>query len=149
MRLAYHIREPLLLPAVSGETRTIIVNPFSGQHLVPAFTVQAMDIKEAYAEKVRAALTRTEPSIRDLFDLFYAVRKMKLDLATPDFLTLLKKKLDVPGNTPVRISSEYKRDLNRQLEGQLRPVLRPTDYDGFNMNEAFELIVPIAEAVSE
>jgi predicted nucleotidyltransferase component of viral defense system len=147
VKIEIGIREPLLLPPAAGETRTIAVNPFSGRPLVPVFTVHAMDIKEAYAEKVRAALTRSEPSIRDLFDLFYAVRKMKLDLATPDFLTLLKKKLDVSGNTPVNISSEYKRELNRQLEGQLRPVLRPLDYDDFNINEAFELIVPIAEAV--
>ncbi len=66
---------------------------------------------------------------------------MKLDLDAPDFLIIVKKKLDVPGNTPVHISSEYKQELNRQLEGQLRPVLRPADFDSFNMDEAFELIV--------
>ena len=125
------------------------MNPFSGRSLLPVFTVQAMDMKEAYAEKIRAALTRKEPAIRDLFDLFYAVHKMKLDLNTPDFLIMIKKKLDVPGNTPVHLSSEYKRELNRQLEGQLRPVLRLADFDSFNINEAFELIVPIAEAVLE
>ena len=149
IKIEIGIREPLLLPSVPGETRTIVVNPFSGRSIVPIFTVHAMDMKEAYAEKVRAALTRAEPSIRDLFDLFYAVRKMKLDLTTHDFLTLLKKKLDVPGNMPIHISSEYKRELNRQLEGQLRPVLRPSDYNDFNINEAFELIVPIAKTVLE
>ena len=49
----------------------------------------------------------------------------------------------------MHISSEYKRKLSRQLESQLRPVLRSSDYDYFNINEAFELIVPIAEAVLE
>jgi predicted nucleotidyltransferase component of viral defense system len=141
------IREPLLLHSVAGETRTIVVNPFSGGPLLPVFTVHAMDMKEAYAEKVRAALTRTEPAIRDLFDLFYAVHKMELDLDAPDFLVMVKKKLDVPGNTPVDISLEYKRELARQLEGQLRPVLRPADFDGFNMDEAFELIGRVAKAV--
>jgi predicted nucleotidyltransferase component of viral defense system len=131
----------------TGETRTIVVNPFSGRPLLPVFTVHAMDMKEAYAEKVRAALTRTEPAIRDLFDLFYAVHKMKLDLDAPDFLIMVKKKLDVPGNTPVDISLEYKWELDRQLEGQLRPVLRPADFDSFNMDEAFELIGGIAKAV--
>jgi len=65
-----------------------------------------------------------------------------------DFLVMVEQKLDVPGNTPVDISLEYKRELDRQLEGQLRPVLRPADFDSFNMEEAFELIVPIAKAVS-
>jgi predicted nucleotidyltransferase component of viral defense system len=147
IKIEIGIREPLLLPSVMGETRTIVVNPFSGRPLLPVFTVQAMDMREAYAEKVRAALTRKEPAIRDLFDLFYAVRKMKLDLDTTDFLIMVKKKLDVPGNTPVDISLEYKRELDRQLEGQLRPVLRPVDFDSFNMDEAFELIVRIAEDV--
>ena len=149
IKIEIGIREPLLLPSVTGETRTIAVNPFSGRPLLPVFNVQALDLKEAYSEKVRAALTRTEPAIRDLFDLFYAVRKIKLDLDAPDFLTLVKKKLDVPGNTPVHISSEYKRELNRQLEGQLRPVLRPADFDSFNMDEAFGLIAPIAGDVSD
>ena len=148
IKIEIGIREPLLLFSVNGEARTIIVNPFSGRPLLPVFTVHAMDMKEAYAEKVRAALTRTEPAIRDLFDLFYAVHKMKLDLDAPDFIIMVKKKLDVPGNTPVDISLEYKRELGRQLEGQLRPVLRPADFDSFNMDEAFELIVRIAEAVS-
>ena len=148
IKIEIGIREPLLLFSVNGEARTIIVNPFSGRPLLPVFTVHAIDMKEAYAEKVRAALTRTEPAIRDLFDLFYAVHKMKLDLDAPDFIIMVKKKLDVPGNTPVDIYLEYKRELGRQLEGQLRPVLRPADFDSFNMDEAFELIVRIAEAVS-
>ena len=108
-----------------------------------------MDMKEAYAEKVRAALTRRQPTIRDLFDLFYAGRKMELDLDAPDFLTIVKKKLSVPANTPVHISSEYKLEIKRQLEGQLRPVLRPADFDSFIIDEAIELIVLIAETVSE
>ena len=147
IKIEIGIREPLLLHSVTGETRTIIVNPFSGRPLLPVFTVHAMDMKEAYAEKVRAALTRTEPAIRDLFDIFYAVHKMKLDLDAPDFLIMVKKKLDVPGNTPVDISLEYKWELARQLEGQLRPVLRPADFDGFDMDEAFELIGRVAKAV--
>ncbi|MBW1805939.1 MAG: nucleotidyl transferase AbiEii/AbiGii toxin family protein [Deltaproteobacteria bacterium] len=148
IKIEIGIREPILRPSVTGEMHTIAVNPFSGQPLLPAFTVQAMDMKEAYSEKVRAALTRKEPAIRDLFDLFHAVRKIKLDLDDHDFLIMVKQKLDVPGNTPVDISLEYKRELDRQLEGQLRPVLRPADFDSFNMDEAFELIGRIAEAVS-
>ena len=148
IKIEIGIREPLLLPSVIGETHTIVVNPFSGQLLLPVFTVQAMDMKEAYAEKARAALTRKEPAIRDLFDLFHAVRKMKLDLDDHDFLIMVKQKLNVPGNTPVDISLEYRQQLTRQLEGQLRPVLRPADFDSFYMDEAFELIGKIAKSVS-
>ncbi len=107
-----------------------------------------MEMREAYAEKVRAALTRKEPAIRDLFDLFHAARKMRLHLDDHDFLNMVKEKLNVPGNAPVDISLKYKRELDRQLEGQLRPVLRPADFDSFNMDEAFELISRVYEVVS-
>lgn len=148
IKIEIGIREPIIRPSVAGETRTLVVNPFSGQPLLPIFAVHAMGMREAYSEKVRASLTRKEPAIRDLFDLFHAVRKMNLDLDDHDFLIMVKKKLDVPGNTPVDISLAYKRELDRQLEGQLRPVLRPSDFDSFNLDEAFDLIGRVSEAVS-
>jgi len=88
-------------------------------------------------------------AIRDLFDLFHAVRKMKRDLDTPDFLIMVKKKLHVPGNSPVDNSLEYKGGFDRQLEGQLRPVLLPGDFNSFNMDEAFDLIERIARSLSD
>jgi predicted nucleotidyltransferase component of viral defense system len=147
IKIEIGIREPLLLPSVTGETRTIVANPFSGGPLLPIFTVQVMDMKEAYAEKIRAALTRREPAIRDLFDLFYAARKLELGPDEHDFIVLVKQKLDVPGNIPVDISVEYKQELVRQLEGQLRPVLRPADFESFDMDKAFEMISRIAKTV--
>jgi len=116
---------------------------------MPTFTVHAMEMMEAYAEKVRAALTRKEPAIRDLFDLFHAVSKMKLDLDDHDFLIMVKKKLDVPGNIPIDISLKHKQELGLQLEGQLRPVLRTADFDRFNMDGAFELIDRVAEKLAD
>lgn len=148
IKIEIGIREPLLSPPLKVETHTIVVNPFSRRSLFPVFYVQAMDMMEAYAEKVRAALTRKEPAIRDLFDLFHAVLKMKLDLFNPDFLIMVKQKLEVPGNAPVDVSSEYKQEIDRQLESQLRPVLRPADFDKFNLDQTFEMISRVAEAIS-
>lgn len=142
------LREPLLSPSVSNAARTIVVNPFSGQSLFPVFTVRAIAIREAYAEKVRAALTRKEPAIRDFFDLFYAVHKMGMDFHDLDFLSMVRAKLAVPGNAPVDISTERKRNLDRQLDGQLKPVLRPADFVWFRLDEAFELVCSIAKAIS-
>jgi len=142
------LREPLLSPSEPKKASTIAVNPFSGQPLLPTFTVSAMALKEAYAEKVRAALTRRGPAIRDFIDLFYVDRKKLLNFFNPDFLKMVKSKIDVPGNDPIDVSTERKQELNRQLTGQLKPVLRPTDFKGFNMEEAFELVSKIAEALS-
>ena len=127
---------------------TIAVNPFSGQPLLSTFTVNAMALKEAYAEKVRAALTIRAPAIRDFFDLFYVDRKKLLNFLNPDFLKMVKAKIDVPGSEPFDLSEHRKQELNRQLEGQLKPVLRPSDFDSFDLNEAFELVRNIIEALS-
>lgn len=148
IKLEVGIREPLLSPSVSNMTRTIVVNPFNGRSLLPSFTVRAMTLREAYAEKVRAALTRKEAAIRDFFDLFYAVHEMGLNFHDPDFLNMVKAKLDVPGNVLVDVSAFRKQDLDRQLEGQLKPVLRPADFVRFSLNDAFELVCSIAKAIS-
>ena len=141
------IREPLLRPAESRFASTIVINPFSGQPLVPPFKVRAMALQEAYAEKVRAAITRKEPAIRDFFDVFHAVRKKGLNTQDPDFLSLVKAKIDVPGNDPIDLAEGRKQELNRQLEGQLRPVLRPSDFIAFKLNEAFGLVNNIIESL--
>lgn len=147
IKLEVGIREPLLRPSVPNAASTIAVNPFSGRSLLPSFTVRAMAVREAYAEKVRAALTRKEPAIRDFFDLIYAARRMHLDFHDSDFINMVRTKLAVPGNSHVDVSAERKRELDRQLESQLKPVLRPSDYLEFSLDEAFELACSIADVV--
>jgi predicted nucleotidyltransferase component of viral defense system len=148
IKIEVGIREPLLRPSESRLASTIAMNPFSGQPLLSPFKVGAMTLQEAYAEKIRAAITRKEPAIRDFFDVFHAVREKGLNTQDSDFLSMVKAKIDVPGNEPFDLSEERKQELNRQLEGQLKPVLRPSDFDGFNLNEALELVRNITEALS-
>lgn len=142
------LREPLICPSVSNAARTLAVNPFIGQSILPSFNVQAMAEKEAYAEKLRAALTRQVPAIRDFFDLFYAVHELRMDFYDLDFLNMVRAKLDVPGNTPIDVSDERKQELYRQINGQLKPVLRPVDFVKFNLEESFELVRCIAHTIS-
>ena len=148
IKIEVGVREPLLSRVESKTARTIVVNPFSGQPLLPAFTVRSMAVKEAYAEKLRAAMTRKDPAIRDFFDLFHAVHEIGLDSQDPAFLSMVSAKLKVPGNAPIDVSAERKLELDRQLEGQLKPVLRPADFARFNFDEAFELVCSMANALS-
>ena len=55
--------------------------------------------------------------------------------------------LIIPVNDHIDISDDRKQKLDRQLDGQLKPVLRPKDFDGFNLERAFELARNIAEAL--
>lgn len=141
------LREALLIPSESKMASTIAVNPFRGQPLLPEYPVRAMALQEAYAEKIRAALTRREPAIRDFFDLYYADNIKELNFFDPDFLNMVKAKIDVPGNDPIDVSSERRQELDQQLEGRLRPVLRFKEYNSFDLDEAFEIVCNIAKAL--
>ncbi len=143
------LREPLLVPSISGAAQTLLVYPFTSPvSRYPAITVNAMAKEEAYAEKVRAARTRREPAIRDYFDLFHASRQVGLDFSDSNFIDMVRKKLEVPGNEPIDVSLERKRELEKQLNGQLKPVLRPDDFTRFNLDEAFDLVCEIADLIS-
>jgi len=96
------------------------MNPFSGQPLLPPFKVDVMTMQEAYAEKIRAAITRKKPAIRNFFEVFHAIHKRGLNTQDPDFLSKVKAKIDVPGNEPIDLSEERKQELNRPLEGQTK-----------------------------
>lgn len=148
IKIEIGLREPLFIPYESRPARTIASNPFSNRSLLPTFNVQAMSIREAYAEKFRAALSRRAPAIRDFFDLFYAAHEIELNFQDPAFVKLVKSKLEVPGNSPIDVSIDRKQELEKQTEGQLRPVLRPQDYTKFDLDEALELVYAMAKAVS-
>lgn len=148
IKIEVGLREPLLIPAEFGTARTVAINPFSLKPLLPELTVIAMALGEIYAEKFRAALTRREPAIRDFFDLFHAVNKKGLNTHDPEFINMVRTKILVPGNDSVDVSTERRLELERQLKAQLKPVLRPKDFAWFNPDEAFDLVLGMAEAIS-
>jgi predicted nucleotidyltransferase component of viral defense system len=148
IKIEIGLREPLLLPSESRTAHTIAVNPFNNLPLFPSFTVNAMSLNEMYAEKFRAAMTRRKPAIRDFFDLHYAVRQGELNIHNPEFLSIIKSKLNMTDDNTVDLSSKRKDELNRQLEGQLKPVLRPKDFNHFDFDEAYTLVCTVAEKLS-
>ncbi len=147
LKVEVGLREPLQTPGVTGSAETILLNPISGQPLVPAVPVITLSRLEALAEKTRAALSRREVAIRDFFDLDYAVFRMGINLDDPEFISLVRQKLSMPGNDPADISSDRLSDLRSQLESQLHPVLRTQDYQEFDLDRAFTMVTEIAQAV--
>jgi len=140
-------REPLLLDAVVLEARTLLLDPVSSQEMIPAFAVRAIAETEAYAEKARAALTRREPAVRDFYDFDYAVRMGRLQPGADDFVALVQQKLAMPGNEGIDVSDTRRDQLVRQLEAELRPVLRPADFEAFDFGRAFASVAALAEHV--
>ncbi|MBC8402869.1 MAG: nucleotidyl transferase AbiEii/AbiGii toxin family protein [Candidatus Marinimicrobia bacterium] len=144
IKLEIGLREPMLQSYEQKLAHTVSTNPFSELSLYPEFSVQVMNLQEALAEKVRAALTRREPAIRDYYDLFLAAQTYSVDFFNIAFLQMVETKLEVPGNEPIDVSLDKKEELNRQLETQLKPVLQTHDFEKFDLDQAFQMVVKIA-----
>jgi len=140
-------REPLLLPTPKAQVQTVLLDPNSTRPLIPPLAVRCISATEAFAEKFRAALSRREVAVRDFFDLDYAVQKLGLDPRDARLIRLVKKKLAVPGNESIDVSEKRLTALGRQVEPQLRPVLRAADFALFDLDRAFRVVREMATAL--
>lgn len=141
------VREPLLLPTITGPARTLLLDPIGGEAMIPAITVDCIDMIEAMAEKFRAALSRQDVAIRDFYDIDYAAKRLGLDMGGDQMVELVRQKLAVPGNQPVDIGQQRLADLKRQLDARLRTVLREGDFRAFDPGRAFRLVATMAERI--
>ena len=145
IRIEIGLREPLLLPTTNGPAKTVLLDPVSREPAVAPIEVRCISKSEAFAEKFRAALSRREPAVRDFFDIDYAVRKIGLLPHDEGLVSLIRTKLDVPGNDPVNISKARLVELQRQLAPQLKPVLRERDFREFDLERSFTVVTELAE----
>ena len=141
------VREPLLLPIVTGQARTLLLDPVGGDAMVPAVDVSCIDMIEAMAEKFRAALSRQDVAIRDFYDIDYAGQHLGLDMDGDQMVDLVRQKLAVPGNLPVDVGEQRLADLKRQLDARLRTVLRERDFRAFDLDQAIRRVTMMAARV--
>ena len=139
------LREPLIETPELKDAKSIIRNPFTRSEYLSPFTVRVITIKEAYAEKMRAALSRREPAIRDFFDLHYAQSTLDFDFFVDDFIHMVRQKLSVPGNDPIDVSQARKRQLVHQAKTHLQSALRPSDYSSFDIERSFLIVSAVSE----
>lgn len=149
IKIEIGLREELLTLPQKGQVKTLLNDPFSRKPAVQEFSVLCMSPEEAYAEKLRAALTRKDLAIRDFYDIDYAVQGMGLHLSKKHFLDLAIRKLAVPGNDPVNITLSRKEMLKRQLETELKPILREKDFQQFDLDRAFNLVAQIGSRLQQ
>lgn len=149
VKMEVALREPLLVEPTAAEAASILLDPLTGQPIVPAVPVRCIARIEAYAEKLRAALSRRGAVIRDFFDVDYAVRTGVLEVDDHRLLSLVRAKLAVPGNTPVDVSPARLATLRQQLDADLRPVLRPPDFAAFDLDRAFKIVSDVAATLGK
>ena len=145
IKIEVGLRETTLLPAVQMQARTLLLNPFTRKSLVSDIDVITLSMVEAIAEKLRAALTRLEPAIRDFFDIDYLVSQQKVELSDQHLLNLLSEKLKVPGNPPIDLSPARKEKLMTQVHTELKPVLRSADFESFDLVRAFDIVARMGQ----
>lgn len=141
------VREPNMMDAREGASKTALLNPIDGQALVEVYAVPCLSYPEAMAEKLRAALCRSEVAIRDFFDVDHAARNAGFNALEPAFLELLNRKIAIPRTGPVDVSAGRMEQLQRQLEAQLRPVLREQEFVRFDLGRAIGTVRAVALAL--
>lgn len=141
------LREPLLVEPLIGAAASILLDPLGGGPLAEAFPVRCIALIEAFAEKLRAALSRREPAIRDFFDVDWAVQRGLLHPGSRTLVSLVRSKLAIPGNAAVDVSVARLAALRRQTDQGLRSVLRPADFAAFDLDRAFTVVSKMAAKV--
>jgi len=147
IQLEIGLREPILTPPERAQVHTVLRHWLQGDALLETFPARCLTYAEAMAEKLRAALSRKEVAIRDFFDIDHAVCVAGLDVAGAELVRLLRAKLAVPGTGAVNVSPERLDDLRQQVDAQLRPVLRPREFDLFDVDRAFGIVRGVAEGL--
>ncbi len=100
-------------------------------------TIMCIDIQESLAEKIRAALTRTTPAIRDFFDIWYVRTNSDFDFWNANFKKLVDIKLaEVDYNYTLEWNYSL---LQKQIQTDLEPVLHKS-YD-FSLREIHDFIL--------
>jgi len=149
LKIEVALREPLLREAVVGAAASVLLDTITGQPMLAKVPVRCIAPIEAYAEKLRAALSRRDVAIRDFFDVDFAVRNRLLNVDDDGLMGLVKAKLEVAGNVAVDVSPARLTELRRQLVAELKPVLRPADFAAFDLDRAFGIVSDVAMALGK
>jgi predicted nucleotidyltransferase component of viral defense system len=149
IKIEVGLRESLVTRAFAGSARTLLLDPVSGEAIVPKVTLPCLSIAEAFTEKFRAALTRREIAIRDFYDIDYGVTKLGIEPLDAEFVKMVAQKLAVPGNDPIDVSEERLSQLQGQLNTRLRSVLRQRDFEVFDLDRAVSTVVGMAGRISK
>jgi hypothetical protein len=77
--------------------------------------------------------------------LDYAVRTKRVTPADRNLIDLVRQKLAIPGNEPIDLSEHKLENLRKQINIELKLVLRNSDFAGFDLDRAFETVTQLAE----
>jgi predicted nucleotidyltransferase component of viral defense system len=138
-------REPIITQVESTELHTLLQDALFQEPVLPPFTARTLSPEEAYAEKVRAALTRETPAIRDLYDLWQAHQLALLPMQDPAWLALIAHKCAGVDLT-MALSTERERAFEAGIKSALQPMLR-TPAKPFTLSPELSLLADLRDRV--
>jgi predicted nucleotidyltransferase component of viral defense system len=139
-------REILARPVQEVDLKTLLLNPLFSEPVLPPIKAIALSRDEAYAEKVRAALTRRDPAIRDIYDLWQASELGILPVDDPAWIELAKEKC-AGYDLSTSCSDARKSGFERGIKTDLRPVLKGGATEPFDFNTAWNVVLEIQRAL--
>ncbi|MDP8216179.1 MAG: nucleotidyl transferase AbiEii/AbiGii toxin family protein, partial [Candidatus Kaelpia imicola] len=102
--------------------------PFSGKDIIKQGKILSLSLDESVAEKLKAAISRLTPAIRDYYDLGHFI-KSGFNFAHRDFLKMVNKKLSLDGykrdySYNLGLSGQAIEELKRIRDKDLTPMIR-------------------------
>ena len=135
-----------ILEKESLMARTLLIDPLTQQPVLPAFPVKGLSLKETYSEKIRAALSRAYPAIRDIFDIHYTVKNRLINIE--GIIPMIRRKLDIL-DRKIDLSAKRKKDFKLQLQESLKPVLRQKDFEEFDFEQTWKYLKDLEKKISK
>lgn len=128
IKLEISLRQPYFLSPIIVQIKHFYQDPFSGEDLFPQESVLSISLEESVAEKLKAAISRLTPAIRDYYDLSHFI-KIGFNFERPDLLKLVNKKLELDGykedySFNLGLSEQAIEELKRIIESDLTPMIR-------------------------
>jgi predicted nucleotidyltransferase component of viral defense system len=145
VKVEISVREPIIEPVARLPAKTLLTDPFRRVSALDSIPIAVLSCREAYAEKLRAALTRRDPAVRDFYDVDHAFRTRRIKLTDRKLIGLVRRKLAAATNEPIDVSQQKLTDLRKQVNIRLKPVLRERDFAEFDLDHAFEIVRRFAE----
>jgi len=137
------LRDELIQRPVNAFAKTLLSDPFLREDKVTPFPLACLTLKEAYSEKIRAALTRKKLAIRDFFDLDYALKNKIINFKDPLFLDLIYKKIKNEKLSDELLRKESVSVLHEKVDGELVPTLRKKEIDNFDLEKVIRQLLKI------
>ncbi len=128
------MKEKLEIEPTRKYIKSMFISKTMEESIFVEHTITCMEFDEIVAEKTRASLTRTQPAIRDFFDVWYIKNFVKFDFER--IMNLIETKLE-ESNHEYTIDESFDL-LEKQIETDLKPVLKK-NFE-FDLKEIFEFI---------